>query len=74
MKAKRPGRCRGDYCGCCGRECSGNWCQDCRAEHVLPWQPGLALHERTYFAQHAADCPYQVGPLTRRERGPEEKR
>jgi hypothetical protein len=50
-----------DYCGCCGRESSNSeianpWCRDCR-DHVLvhgaPW-------ERTYFAQHGADCPFQI--------------
>lgn len=48
---------RGNYCGCCGRECeSQEWCLDCAKhlhhnEHLPPW-------ERTYFAQHKIECPF----------------
>lgn len=53
-----------DYCGCCGREITADdlpgmplWCDDCR--------PHLAasphLWDRTWFAQHGTECPFQVG-------------
>jgi hypothetical protein len=55
-----------EFCGCCGREiaCSisdyaAEWCFDCwphiKRTHEFP-------HERTYFAQHNAPCPFQVEP------------
>jgi hypothetical protein len=55
-----------DYCGCCGRECKGEWCADCKAHlRQLTLRPGLgcaldnAPWERTYYAQFGEDCPYQ---------------
>jgi hypothetical protein len=51
-----------DYCGCCGRECRRGhlWCQDCEA-HLLPSEPRHRFsHERTYFAQHGKECPFQI--------------
>ncbi len=44
-----------NYCGCCGRHTSGEWCHDCQS-HLLP--RGRDACERTYFAQHGRDCPY----------------
>jgi hypothetical protein len=45
-----------EYCGCCGRECIGEWCRDCKEHlgpaHLPPW-------DRIYFALHNEDCPYQ---------------
>ena len=47
----------GNDCGCCGREALNGslWCVAC-IEHVgslgAPW-------DRTYFALHGHDCPYQ---------------
>lgn len=51
-------------CGCCGRElgtdvagtADGLWCVDCIG-HVLK---GGALWDRTWFAQHGNECPFQV--------------
>jgi hypothetical protein len=47
------------YCGCCGRETLNDWwCHECKA-HVDPIVT-KPPHERTYFAQHQRDCPFQV--------------
>jgi hypothetical protein len=48
------------YCGCCGRECPGDWCSDCRP-HLKPYPKSggyMPQWERTYIAQHGVDCPY----------------
>jgi hypothetical protein len=48
-----------DHCGCCGRPISNQeWCTDC-AKHLLPYQRGLPPWDRTYFAQHGKDCPFE---------------
>lgn len=46
-----------DYCGCCETEATvdGWWCERCFG-HVL--RTGR-VEERTYFAQHGEDCPFQ---------------
>lgn len=52
------------YCGCCGNEIGNStrsdphWCQRC-LPHIKrhTWAPPW---ERTFFAQHKRDCPYQV--------------
>ena len=60
-----------EYCGCCGNEIIGFgpgwWCRRCmtHVEHgrrVPAW-------DRTFFAQHKRDCPYQV-PTTDYARTP----
>lgn len=49
-----------NFCGCCGIEISefDCWCVRCSghiANYLLPpW-------ERTYFAIHNKDCPFQIG-------------
>lgn len=50
-----------EYCGCCGRDLpfGGVFCEDCE-KHLAPARHGMPDWERTYFAQHGADCPYQV--------------
>lgn len=47
-----------DYCGCCGRECTGEWCLDCIG-HLLPRDGNIYPHERTYFAQFKKPCPFE---------------
>jgi len=48
-----------DYCGCCGNEVPyGEWCLKCTA-HLKPAERGLSMWDRTYFAQHGKDCPFQ---------------
>lgn len=49
-----------NFCGCCGRE-SGmhDWCKRCVA-HILPQRFGFAAWDRTYYAQHQRDCPFQI--------------
>lgn len=52
------------FCGCCGNQIihdpsadsEPQWCLRC-LNHITA--DGLP-HDRTYFAQHGADCPYQV--------------
>lgn len=54
------------YCGCCGGDLDGNsdlWCKRC-ADHVLP-DRGVRLWDRTYFAQHGKDCPFQMYAATK---------
>jgi len=52
-----------NYCGCCGRPTSNYiWCDDCKA-HIADHHRDF--HERTYFAQHGKDCPYQLPGLPR---------
>ncbi len=52
------------YCGCCGREIPGGfisdpiWCTDCK-RHILPGSG--APWNRTFYAQHRNECPFQVG-------------
>lgn len=48
-------------CGCCGQDCPDGelWCYACRA-HV---GDAAEVCDRTYFAQHGVDCPYQVRPI-----------
>ena len=47
-----------DYCGCCGNEIPyGEWCLRC-TQHLLP--KGIPDWERTWFAQHGTDCPFQL--------------
>ena len=53
-----------EYCGCCGRPCRGDWCDDCLA-HLRPPQDRGAYaytpaHQRTYFAQYHRSCPFDV--------------
>jgi hypothetical protein len=48
------------YCGCCGNEVEADdhiWCVPCR-EHVGGQG---SLWDRTWFAKHGTDCPYQAG-------------
>lgn len=52
------------YCGCCGNEMRNPdavWCYRCTGsvKHLGPRH--LPFHERTYFATHGEDCPFQVG-------------
>lgn len=50
-----------DYCGCCGGEIDNGdayWCSHC-TDHVARATTAY-LWERTYFAQHGEDCPFQV--------------
>lgn len=67
-----------DYCGCCGRQMSGNgkeaqmfddmWCWDC-AKHVAATGH---LCDRTFSAlNEGKECPYQVSstPAAARRRG-----
>ena len=62
--AVRQGQ-RDCYCGCCGREIGAGtrtdpeWCADCKPH--LRRGPLFAPWQRTYFAQHGKDCPWQVG-------------
>ena len=49
----------GNFCGCCGRSIPyGEWCLKC-SQHLLPEKSHLPPWERTYFAQHGKDCPFQ---------------
>lgn len=51
-----------DYCGCCGNENNSSdvsFCTRCLG-HVLPYGAGPD-HERTWFAQHGTECPYEDG-------------
>lgn len=50
---------RHNFCGCCGRKARLNplWCVRCLL-HVGPRH--LHVWDRTYFAQHGEDCPYQI--------------
>jgi len=63
----KPRTYSGDYCGCCGNPCRGEFCLKCRP-HIAP-QLGSRLHawERTYFAQHHTDCPFQAPAFKPRE-------
>ena len=47
-------------CLCCGGKLRRNqlWCMQCKAHVILRY--GLAMEERTYFAQHGKDCPFQA--------------
>lgn len=45
-----------NYCGCCGRECDGEWCEPCQA-HI---DKRKTLWDATYYAQNGVDCPYQI--------------
>lgn len=45
-------------CGCCGREWTGDWCDKCRPH--IPKAFGAPPWDRTYFAQHGRDCPFQI--------------
>lgn len=51
-----------DYCGCCGNVCPTDalWCDRC-AEHV-DTSDLLFTWDRTYFALHGVDCPFQAAP------------
>lgn len=51
------------YCGCCGNElrrADDLWCFRCRQSPKHLGRTGQ-IHERTYFATHGEDCPFQVG-------------
>lgn len=65
MSPRRP-QSEAVFCGCCGRAVRGSyldserepgdWCSQCithLGKKGAPW-------ERTYFALHGADCPWQV--------------
>lgn len=50
------------YCACCGvvlkgADYAGRFCQRC-LKHAGP--ADLPTWDRTFFAQHGIDCPYQV--------------
>jgi len=52
----------GDYCGCCGREVFDSaslfaWCAQCLSHLAQP--ASNPPWERTYYAQHGKDCPFQ---------------
>lgn len=47
----------GSFCGCCGIECGGEWCDRCET-HILK-TPGLPPWKRTYFAQQRTNCPFE---------------
>ncbi|MFR9807092.1 hypothetical protein ACL02T_33065 [Pseudonocardia sp. RS010] len=52
------------YCGCCGTELGRStrsdpdWCKRC-LPHIKR-HTEAPLWERTYFAQHKRDCPFQA--------------
>lgn len=54
------------FCGCCGNgigrstRSDPDWCRRCKP-HVRTYPASLPPWERTYYAQHKRDCPYQVG-------------
>lgn len=57
------------FCGCCGREIKhGEWCLKC-SKHLLPASTGLAMWDRTWFAQFGTDCPFQVRTIQEDRRG-----
>ena len=48
-----------DYCGCCGRPMERSYnlfCNDCN-DHID--KDAEFFWERTYFAQHGRNCPFQ---------------
>jgi predicted amidophosphoribosyltransferase len=53
------------FCGCCGNPNDGldaNFCARC-LPHIKPFKKAwgdLQPWERTYFAQHGQDCPFQA--------------
>ena len=52
------------FCGCCGRPYDyghDEWCDDCLRGHIdtLAARP----EDRTWFAQHGTDCPFQPVPV-----------
>lgn len=61
------------YCGCCGNEIGQgprsdpDWCSRCQS-HIkgYTWAPPW---ERTFFAQHKRDCPFQVPTAEEADRG-----
>lgn len=54
------------YCGCCGNEIGNStrsdplWCRWCKPH--IKGHTDAPIWERTYFAQHKSDCPFQVIP------------
>lgn len=72
MTAKTAQALAPGYCGCCGRpteSTANDWCAKC-LPHVITEEQGeenlklrgLPPWERTWFAQHGTDCPYQELP------------
>jgi hypothetical protein len=45
-----------NHCGCCGRPCASEWCDDCD-HHV---DKRRTFWDATYLAQHGVDCPFQI--------------
>lgn len=65
------------YCGCCGnpvRPADALWCFRCRQSPKHLGSGVVAPHERTYFATHGEDCPFQVGATTSDNASPSEDR
>ena len=61
----QSGEMKQHYCGCCGCEIPPKdedlmWCKRCDKHVLHPKNRWIPWHERTYFAQHGKDCPFQV--------------